>query len=84
MLPSSAFYECITGSILITYLQGVNMATTKVKIRVNTQFDLEVSEEYLEKLQKHDFKWAIFENCFRNNLKENVTANMEVLKNENV
>ena len=81
MLPSSAFYECITGSILIIYLQGINMAKKKFKIRVNAQFDLEVSEEYLAKLQKYDFKWAIFENCFRTNKMENVTANMEVLEN---
>jgi len=55
------------------------MKQNKVKIRVTTQFDLEVSEEYLEKLQKYDFMWAIRENCFRNNVMENVTAKMEVL-----
>jgi len=60
------------------------MSQKKIKIRVNTQFDLEVSEEYLEKLQKYDFKWAISENCFRNNAMQNVTATMEVLKNETV
>lgn len=57
------------------------MPSKKIKIRVNTQFDLEVSEEYLEKLQKYDFKWAVRENCFRNNLMENVTATMEVIEN---
>lgn len=60
------------------------MANKKVKIRVNAQFDLEVSEEYLEKLQKYDFKWAIRENCFRNNVMENTTATMEVLPNETI
>jgi len=58
------------------------MSQNKVKIRVNAQFDLEVSEEYLAKLQKYDFKWAIAENCFRTNKMENVTAKMEVLPNE--
>jgi hypothetical protein len=57
------------------------MAKKKYKIRVNTQFDLIVSEEYLQKLQKHDFKWAIAENCFRTNAMQNITATMEVLEN---
>jgi len=81
MLPSKAFCECLTGSPLINNKERF-MTTTKVKIRINTQFDLEVSEEYLEKLQKYDFMWAIRENCFRNNVMENVTAKMEVLNYE--
>ena len=58
------------------------MAKKKYTIRVNTQFDLVVSEEYLEKLQKYDLKWAIAENCFRTNAMKNITATMEVLPND--
>jgi len=60
------------------------MAKKKFKIRVNTQFDLEVSEEYLAKLQYYPLEWAIRENCFRTNKIDNVTATMEVLQNETV
>ena len=60
------------------------MPKKKHVIRVNAQFDLEVSEEYLEKLQKYDLKWAIAENCFRTNAMKNITATMEVLKDETV
>ena len=47
------------------------MKQNKVKIRITTQFNLEVSEEYLMKLQYYPFSWAIRENCFRNNTKTN-------------
>ena len=57
------------------------MKQNKVKIRITTQFNLEVSEEYLMKLQYYPFSWAIRENCFRNNTKTNIIATMEVLQN---
>jgi hypothetical protein len=53
-------------------------------IRITTQFDLMVSDEYLEKLQKMDIKWAILENCFRTNGMNVINATMEVLQNETV
>lgn len=55
-------------------------------VRFTAQFDLEVSEDYLEKLQKFPAHWAIRENCFKNNSMHNVNATMEVLdyESENV
>lgn len=84
MLLSSAFYECITGSTLIG-LQESNMAKKKTNVvRITTQFDLMVSDEFLQKLQKTPLEWIILENCFRTNGMNVINANMEVLKDETV
>ena len=61
------------------------MAKKKVNvIRITTQFDLMVSDEYLEKLRNMPIEWAILENCFRTNGMNVISANMEVIKNETV
>lgn len=51
-------------------------------VRINTQFDIIVSDEYLEKLQKYDIKWEILDKCFSNNGMNVNHATMEVLKDE--
>jgi hypothetical protein len=84
MLPSNAFYECITGSILIKHLQGVEMAKKVHTVRITTQFDITVSEEYLERLRKYDIKWELLDKCFRNNGMNVNHATMEVLSDETV
>ena len=58
------------------------MAKPKKIVRFNAQFDLEVSEEYLEKLERFPAHWAIRENCFKNNTMSRVMATMEVVENE--
>jgi hypothetical protein len=83
MLPSKAFCECFTGSILITQNQGVEMAK-KIKVRISTQFDIEVSEDYLEKMRKYDIKWELLDKCFKNNPMTINHATMEVLSDETV
>jgi len=51
-------------------------------VRINTQFDIIVSDEYLEKLQNYDIKWELLDKCFRNNGMNVNHATMEVLKDE--
>ena len=53
-------------------------------VRISTQFDIIVSDEYLEKLQKYDIKWEILDKCFRNNGMNVNHATMEVLSDETV
>mgnify|MGYP003654732519 CR=1 FL=1 len=61
------------------------MAKKKINVvRITTQFDLTVSDEYLEKLRGMPLQWAILQNCFRTNSMSVISANMEELKNENV
>lgn len=61
------------------------MAKKKTNVvRITTQFDLMVSDEFLQKLQKTPLKWIILENCFRTNGMNVINANMEVLKDETV
>jgi hypothetical protein len=56
----------------------------KIVVRINTQFDIEVSEDYLEKMRKYDIKWEILDKCFKNNAMNVNHATMEVLSNETV
>ena len=81
MLPSNAFYECITGSILIKHLQGVEMAKNKVKIDISMY--VEVSDDYLKALQ-NNLMVEVLKHCFRNHNRKIITETMEVLKNETV
>jgi hypothetical protein len=60
------------------------MPSKKIKVRINTQFDIEVSEEYLEKMRKYDIKWELLDKCFKNNPMTVNHATMEVLSNETV
>jgi hypothetical protein len=53
-------------------------------VRINTQFDILVSDEYLQKLQNFDIKWEILEKCFRNNGMNVISATMEVIQNETI
>jgi hypothetical protein len=53
-------------------------------VRITTQFDITVSEEYLEKLRKYDIKWELLDKCFRNNGMNVNHATMEVLSDETV
>jgi len=50
-------------------------------VRITTQFDLTVSDEYLEKLRDMPIEWAILQNCFRTNAMSVISANMEVIPN---
>jgi hypothetical protein len=54
----------------------------KIVVRISTQFDITVSEDYLEKLRKYDIKWEIADKCFKNNPMKVNHATMEVLENE--
>jgi hypothetical protein len=60
------------------------MPSKKIKVRINTQFDIEVSEEYLEKMRKYDIKWELLDKCFKNNPMTVNHATMEVLSDETV
>jgi hypothetical protein len=55
------------------------MPSKKIKVRISTQFDIEVSEEYLEKMRKYDIKWELLDKCFKNNPMTVNHATMEVL-----
>ena len=58
------------------------MAKKKINVvRITTQFDLMVSDDYLEKLRGMPIQWAILNNCFRTNGMNVISANMEVLEN---
>jgi hypothetical protein len=60
------------------------MKPNKIKVRINTQFDIEVSKEYLEKMRKYDIKRELLDKCFKNNPMTVNHATMEVLSNETV
>ena len=81
MLPSKAFCECFTGSILITQIQGVEMAKNKVKIDISMY--VEVSDDYLKALQ-NNLMVEVLKHCFRNHNRKLITETMEVLSNETV
>ena len=64
------------------------MAKKKFKIRVNAQFDLEVSEEYLQKLKEEnpdklkEYRRTAYLN--RKAKLQNITENEKVSNNENI
>jgi hypothetical protein len=55
----------------------------KNKVRINISMDVEVSDDYLEALQKN-LLVEVLKHCFRNHSRKIINETMEVLPNETV
>jgi hypothetical protein len=53
----------------------------KHKIKIKMEIDIEVSAEYLEKLEKNLYL-EIVKNCFKNHNRTIVNESMEIIKQE--
>ena len=55
----------------------------KHKVRLNIVLEVDVSDDYLQKLKDNLFL-EIVKNCFKNNSRKIISETMEVLENEQV
>ena len=53
------------------------------KVRVHMTLDITASENFLKDLQK-DLRYACVNNCFTNNTRKIISANIEMVEDDNI
>ena len=53
------------------------------KVRVHMTLDITASENFLKDLQK-DLRYACIKNCFKNNTRKIISANIERIEDDNI